>query len=133
MAPLRRQSRPEFNRTSPRRSPAAARSSQSLPCELAARIAAAHYELPFAEVIAVPRGRREMCRARHVAIYLAHVSLGVPMSIVASDFHRDRSTVGYACRIVEEARDRPAFDAALATLELTARVMLESGCAETLE
>ena len=90
-------------------------------CSLAARLAATHFELSQAALIATPRGSRRISRARHVAIYLAHVTLGLPLGFVASRFKRDRSTAAYACRLVEDLRERPAFDAALATLEIAAK------------
>ena len=102
-------------------------------CDLAAQLAAAHYELPLAEVAATVRGCRRASRARHVAIYLAHVSLGLRLCVVAAEFRRDRSTVAYACRLIEDARDNPAFDAALANLEITAGVLLELGRTEIVE
>jgi hypothetical protein len=58
-------------------------------------------------------------------MYLAHVALGQPLTRVAAGFGRDRSTVAYACRRIEEQRDNAAFDAALAGLELRAVVGLE--------
>jgi hypothetical protein len=100
---------------------------RTLACDLAARLAAALLEVPLETVIAVSRGTRRTSRARHVAIYLAHVSLGLPLAVVAEAFGRDRTTAAYACRQIEDARDLPAFDAALSTLEFTARVMLGLG------
>ena len=90
-------------------------------CSLAARLSATHFELSQAALITTPRGSRRISRARHVAIYLAHVTLGLPLGFVASQFKRDRSTAAYACRLVEDLRERPAFDAALATLEIAAK------------
>jgi len=90
-------------------------------CSLAARLSAMHFELSQAALIAAPRGSRRLSRARHVAIYLAHVTLGLPLALVAQRFRRDRSTAAYACRLVEDLRERPAFDAALATLEIAAK------------
>ncbi|MEX2129772.1 MAG: helix-turn-helix domain-containing protein [Xanthobacteraceae bacterium] len=94
-------------------------------CGLARRLAAGHYEVPLADITAKTRRSRRASRARHVAIYLAHVALGLPLGAVAAEFRRDRTTAEYACRVVEDARDDPAFDAALAGLELTAGILLE--------
>ena len=52
-------------------------------CSLAARLSAMHFELSQAALIAAPRGSRRISRARHVAIYLAHVTLGLPLGFVA--------------------------------------------------
>jgi hypothetical protein len=106
---------------------ALAQTQRSFACDVAVRLAAAQYELPRAEVAARRRGSRRASRARHVAIYLAHVSLGLPLGAVAEEIGRDRSTAAYACRVVEDARDDPAFDAALAGLEMTAGVLIELG------
>jgi hypothetical protein len=94
-------------------------------CSLAARLSATHFELAQAAVTATSRGSRRISRARHVAIYLAHVTLGLPLVLVASQFRRDRSTAAYACRLVEDLRELPAFDAALATLEFAAKAAAE--------
>jgi Bacterial dnaA protein helix-turn-helix len=94
-------------------------------CNLAVCLSATHFELPQAALIATPRGPRRLSRARHVAIYLAHVTLGLPLGVVAAQFRRDRSTAAYACRLVEDLRERPAFDAALATLEFAAKAAAE--------
>jgi hypothetical protein len=94
-------------------------------CNLVARLSANQFEVSQAALIATPRGSRRLSRARHVAIYLAHVTLGLPLVTVALWFRRDRSTAAYACRLVEDLRERPAFDAALATLEFAAKAAAE--------
>lgn len=94
-------------------------------CRIAARLAANHYEVTQRELFARSVRTRRVARARHVAIYLAHVAFGVSLGAAAAAFGRDRKTVAYACRVIEDARDAPAFDAALAGLERTARVLLE--------
>ena len=94
-------------------------------CHIAARLAATHYEVPVAQLRTRRRGSQRSTRARHVAIYLAHVALGMKLAEIGDAFRRDRTTAGYACARVEDARDDPAFDAALASLETAARIMLE--------
>ena len=54
--------------------------------------------------------------ARQVAMYLAHVELGLSLSTVAAQFYRDRTTVAYACRRIEDRRDDAAFDKTLMCL-----------------
>ncbi len=95
------------------------------PCHIAARVAAAHYEVPVAQLKSRRRGSARSTRARHVAIYLAHVALGLKLTEVGNAFRRDRATASYACARIEDARDDPAFDAALSGLEISARLMLE--------
>ena len=92
-------------------------------CDLASRLSATHYEVRPADLLAAPRGSRKISRARHVAIYLAHVTLGLPLASVALLFGRDRSTAAYACRLVEDMRERPDFDVAVATLEIAAKAL----------
>lgn len=94
-------------------------------CRLAARLAAGHYDVPLGDVLGRRRGSRRTARARHVAMYLAHVVYGLSLVAVGAGFGRDRTTVAYACGTVEDARDDPAFDAALAGLENSAGVLLE--------
>jgi chromosomal replication initiation ATPase DnaA len=95
------------------------------PCHIAAKLAAAHYEVPLAQLRTRRRGSQQATRARHVAIYLSHVALGMKLAEVGNAFRRDRTTVGYACARVEDARDDPAFDAALTGLETAACLMLD--------
>lgn len=57
------------------------------------------------------------CKARHVAMYLAHVAFGWPLERVGHAFGRNRSTVGLACRWVEDERDQPGLDGLLDQLE----------------
>jgi Bacterial dnaA protein helix-turn-helix len=116
-----------------RHSPVATRESRakrprldpSQACDLAARLSAGHFELSQSALTGTSRGSRRVSRARHVAIYLAHVTLGLPLVLVASQFRRDRSSAAYACRLVEDLRERPAFDAALAALEIAANAITE--------
>jgi chromosomal replication initiation ATPase DnaA len=56
-------------------------------------------------------------RGRQMAIYLAHIALAWPLCRVAAAFGRDRSTVSYAVRAIEDLRDDQAVDALLETLE----------------
>jgi len=92
-------------------------------CLQAARLAAAHYEVTLREIAAHVRSPR-VTRARHVAMYLAHVIFGLSFGAVAAGFGRDRKTVMHAVRLIEDARDNPTFDAALANLEVAATTLL---------
>lgn len=55
--------------------------------------------------------------ARQIAMYLAHTSFGICYLDVGQQFGRDRTTVAYACRKVEDRRDRPSFEALLCEIE----------------
>ncbi|OYR19526.1 putative chromosomal replication initiator DnaA domain protein [Brucella thiophenivorans] len=50
-------------------------------------------------------------------MYLAHTSFGMVMREVAIGFSRDRTTVMYACHLVEDSRDDEDYDAVVSTLE----------------
>jgi hypothetical protein len=76
---------------------------------------------------AVARGRRgsSACKARWLALYLAHVGHGWPLDRVAHAFGVTRSTAGVACRWVEEGRDARRFDDVLDRLEALMRAAFD--------
>ncbi len=61
--------------------------------------------------------RRTAGHVRQVAMYVCHVAYSMPMGEVAEAFGRDRSTVGHACRMVEDRRDDAAFDGFVTIVE----------------
>lgn len=65
------------------------------------------------------RGKAHVALARQVAMYLCHTTLGFSLTTVGDLFDRDRTTVGHACRVVEDLRDTSDFDARLSYLEHT--------------
>ncbi len=77
---------------------------------LAAALTAYALGLKLEALLAPGRGTPAESRARHIAIYLAHVGLGMSLARVARAFDRDRSTISYACHVVEDLRDEDAFD-----------------------
>ena len=79
------------------------------------------------ELRAPTRRNAEVAHARQVAMYLAHVGLGLSYSEAGRMFGRDRTTVAHACRLVEDRRDDPRFDASLDYLEQTLRARLYGG------
>lgn len=99
-------------------------------CRLAARLAAIHYGVSVADVTTRRRGSRKAAHARHVAMYLAHVVYRLSLAEVGAGFRRDRTTAAYACGKIEDARDDPAFDAALSGLEMSAGILLGAEPAE---
>ena len=50
-------------------------------------------------------------------MYVCHVAYSMPMGEVAEAFGRDRTTVGHACRMVEDRRDDRAYDTFVAIVE----------------
>jgi hypothetical protein len=99
-------------------------------CRLALKLVANRFALQPREIVTRRRGSRRVVRARQAAMYLAHVALGVPLIAVGKAFRRDHTTASHAVRRVEDQRDDPAFDAALADLELAARIVAECEAAE---
>ena len=90
-------------------------------CRLATAIAAAGAGLGVERIVGRQRSTARVALARQLAMYLAHVGLGLPQSGVAGAFGRDRSTVAHACRRIEDLRDDPAFDRQVAQMEASLR------------
>jgi chromosomal replication initiation ATPase DnaA len=83
---------------------------------LEATVAAA-FGLPVVELGRPTRRQAPVAFARQVAMYVAHVDLGLSLTHVGRLFRRDRTTAAHACRVVEDRRDDPAIDGRLATIE----------------
>lgn len=77
---------------------------------LAGALTAFALGLKAEDVLRGGRGSSAESRARHIAMYLMRTALGISLSRVARAFVRDRSTVSYACQVVEDLRDDPDFD-----------------------
>ncbi len=75
------------------------------------------FGVPHESLRASTRGKADVARARQVAMYLCHTVLGFSLTTVGDLFERDRTTVGHACRLVEDLRDRSNFDDQIAYLE----------------
>ncbi len=73
--------------------------------------------VPAREIVSSGRAALPASEARHLAMYLAHTGLGWPLARVGAAFGRDRTTVGHACRRVEDRRDDPGFDRSVEALE----------------
>jgi chromosomal replication initiation ATPase DnaA len=65
-------------------------------------------------------------RARRLAMYVAHVTLGWPLERVGHGFGLNRATAARACRWVEDSRDQPALDAMLDRLDRSVREVLDA-------
>jgi chromosomal replication initiation ATPase DnaA len=63
------------------------------------------------------RSHAGAARARQMAMYLSYVAYSWPLARIGRAFDRDRTTAGYACRLIEDLRDDRAFDARLNELE----------------
>jgi chromosomal replication initiation ATPase DnaA len=75
------------------------------------------FNLSQDQLFAGSRGAARIAFARQVAMYIAHVWLGLSLSEVGRRFGRDRTTVAHACEVIEERRDDPRIDALLDVIE----------------
>lgn len=78
---------------------------------------AAMLRVPLAKLRSSRRGRAPVASARQMAMYLAHVGFGLNYTRTGICFGRDRTTVRHACGRIEDRRDDPAMDLALAAAE----------------
>lgn len=74
-------------------------------------------KVPVRLILNTSRCRLPAARARQLAMYLAHVVHGESLTSVGLAFRRDRTTVSYACALIEDMRDDPVFDAEVSRLE----------------
>jgi len=78
---------------------------------------AASFDLPVAELGAATRRQAPVAFARQVAMYIAHVGLGLSLTDTGALFGRDRTTAAHACRVVEDRRDDHELDRLLDAIE----------------
>lgn len=81
------------------------------------RVVAAAFDVTAQDLHLPRRGRAKVALARQVAMYLAHVGLGLTLSDAGRLFRRDRTTAAHACRLVENLRDEHRFDCLMTILE----------------
>lgn len=86
------------------------------------------FELDQGALLVPTRGAPQVAFARQVAIYLMHVCFGLSFAAVGRMFHRDRTTVAHACRVIEDRRDDRELDRRLAALERACRRSPEHSC-----
>lgn len=84
---------------------------------LAATLASYGLGVPVEEILGEGRGSRRTAFARQVAMYLCHVAFERSLARVAQAFGRDRSTVAYACHLIEDRREDPVFDGWIGAME----------------
>jgi len=77
----------------------------------------ADFGVTAAELSFGSRGSPRAALARQVAMYLCHVGFALSFEGIGRLFHRDRTTVAHACRVIEERREDLSFDSRIATLE----------------
>jgi len=97
-----------------------------LKAELVLQIAAAATGVPAPYMSGRVRRGGQACRARWLAMYLAHVTFGWPIERVGHAFGLNRATAAQACRWAEDERDRPWLDDLLNRLERAVRDLLDA-------
>jgi len=106
------------------RAPVAAR--DRIRAALATDMIGLSFEMTLDEMTAGTRLGLKACRARWLAMYLAHVGYGWPLDRVGYAFGVNRATASAGCRWSEDARDDPAIDALLDRLERQLRDLCEA-------
>lgn len=91
--------------------------------EFLMRTVAGVFEIDSTLILLPTRGRAAIALARQVAMYLAHVGCSLSLTQVGELFERDRTTVAYACHVVEERREDEEFDRAVELLEQSVRLV----------
>jgi chromosomal replication initiation ATPase DnaA len=86
-------------------------------CDAVETAVAGIFVVPLSQLRKRSRGAASVAFARQSAMYLAHVVFSLSYAEVGRAFRRDRTTAAYACRLIEERRDDPVFDALLSALE----------------
>lgn len=81
-------------------------------------LVAANNKIPPTKIFSPSRCKLGVARARQLAMYLSHVIMGESLTAIGAAFGRDRTTVSYACGLIEDMRDDPRFDAEVTELEM---------------
>lgn len=79
-------------------------------CDDVIALVARQKNVPIRMLTHRSRSRLPVARARQLAMYLSHVMLGRSLIEIGEAFGRDRTTVSYACALIEDMRDDPVFD-----------------------
>lgn len=89
-------------------------------CEAMIDITAALFNVSSKDVRKPGRSTLGVSRVRQVAMYVAHVVLGLNMADIGKAFGRDRTTVAYSCHLIEDLRDDEDFDRVITMTERVA-------------
>ncbi|EHK53588.1 chromosomal replication initiator, DnaA-like protein [Mesorhizobium alhagi CCNWXJ12-2] len=89
-------------------------------CEGMIDIVAALFNVSGKELRRSGRADQSITRVRQIAMYVSHVVLRLSMNEVGHGFGRDRTTVLYACHLIEDMRDDEDFDCLVARAERVA-------------
>lgn len=72
------------------------------------------------------RRRRSLSHLRQIAMYVCHVVLQISLTDIGLAYGRDRTTVGYACKVIEDRRDDRAYDDFVSAVERTTAAIFTS-------
>ena len=86
-------------------------------CALCVKTVSMALDVPLHNVHANGRCHAEAALARQIAMYLCHTIFSLLLTEIGLYFRRDRTTVAYACSLVEDKRDEMSFDIMLEQLE----------------
>lgn len=86
-------------------------------CAIALEVAGAAFGCDGRGLRAVGRGPAGIARARQIAMYLAHVQGELSCARIAACLERERTTVAYGCRKIEDLRDQSDWDRLIGRLE----------------
>jgi hypothetical protein len=89
-------------------------------CEGMIDVTAALFNVSSKEIRKPGRSSLGVSRVRQVAMYVAHVVLRLNMTDIGRAFGRDRTTVMYACHLIEDLRDDDDFDRIITMTERVA-------------
>ncbi len=89
------------------------------------QMVASAFELPAERLLRCDRGNARATRARQISIYLMHTALSFSLSTISRIYNKDRTTIGYACRVIEDLRDSASFDDRISELEETVATVLK--------
>ena len=92
--------------------------------QLVERTVADVFDVDLEELRSATRGVARVALARQVAMYVAHVGCGMRLTDVGHMFGRDRTTVAYACQVIEVRRDDANFSRGVELVEQVVSVML---------
>lgn len=113
-----------------RREWAADRANDRIRANLALQMVSVSTGVPVERMNRSVRLAGPACKARWLAIYLAHVTFGWPIERAGDAFGLNRSTAAAACRWAEDGRDHPVFDELLERLEQSAAALMEAPLCE---
>ena len=79
-------------------------------CDGLIDILAALFTVSGRQLRSPKRDSKDIARVRQIGMYVARVTLCLNVRLIADGFARDKSTVTYACHLIEDLRDDPEFD-----------------------